>query len=852
MNDSKRKGVFGADLLGPLIFTGATIIGVSVMIALLKGLPGENARGLGALARAVMLAVGPMPALFFAIGTAVLGGRVFLRGDFERLSRDFSGVLGTSAGLAILLGALSDTAGGGLGASTGGWLSTHLTFVVGGIVGLACFLAPIWLTWIRESDWAGIKSRQEDRLSMAVSHGVGGSTETGGFERGDGVSAEEAMALLPDTEKIEAAEAAAASISKPEVEEALSGGIPDWVHKNESSNPYPEDPRLVGEIPVGAQPLTDDSDAAAASPQSQTDDPSEGSSVQRWTPARGEEAIDAPDGDLADVLAGEQGLVGSSLGDELESTDEASKPAALSTPQASVAEAKPIEVLNFDAQAPRPSWETPTAKVEGSEESGATADPAEQIAESQAKAGLWKPASARQSEEVASTEAWEDPAEVEGTPEVLASAAADPADDWKAELAKPTETEALAGDTDEEEYEYVEEGEESDAEGLVAEGEDDEEYEYVEVEDGEEDDEAAAEAEEGEELAADGEDEEEYEYVEVEGDEEDDEAAAEGDEGEELEVAEGEEEETEELAADGEDEEEYEYVEVEEGEEGEEQAADGEEEDDEEYEYVEVEVDEDGNEIAAEGEDDEEYEYVEVDENGEEIAADGEDDEEYEYVEVEDGEELAAEGEEEEAEEELAAAAEEPESEEPLAAAETETADPVDPAAEAEEELEASDKGIEEPDLVEEPVAQAAEEPEAPIEEPEPQSDGVQGTSAEEGSEASDAATEALEDPNGETQMDLFADPGDSAETEPVVVIEPQAAPTIDASKEALRAANLILDESRVAVSLLQRNFGMDFKQSCAILDELQELGFIGPYIDGKQRDILMGREEWLSAVGTE
>jgi DNA segregation ATPase FtsK/SpoIIIE-like protein len=110
-------------------------------------------------------------------------------------------------------------------------------------------------------------------------------------------------------------------------------------------------------------------------------------------------------------------------------------------------------------------------------------------------------------------------------------------------------------------------------------------------------------------------------------------------------------------------------------------------------------------------------------------------------------------------------------------------------------------------------------------------------------------------------QMDLFADPEDAADAaeaaaavrgaEPVVVLEPQAPPAGLASENARRAAEVILAESRVAVSLLQRKFGMDFKESCAVLDELQDLGFIGPYIDGKQRDILMGREEWLSAVGT-
>ena len=50
MSNTKRKGVSGADLLGPTIFTAASVVGVSVLIAFWRGVPGEGATGVGAIA----------------------------------------------------------------------------------------------------------------------------------------------------------------------------------------------------------------------------------------------------------------------------------------------------------------------------------------------------------------------------------------------------------------------------------------------------------------------------------------------------------------------------------------------------------------------------------------------------------------------------------------------------------------------------------------------------------------------------------------------------------------------------------------------------------------------------------
>ena len=64
-----------------------------------------------------------------------------------------------------------------------------------------------------------------------------------------------------------------------------------------------------------------------------------------------------------------------------------------------------------------------------------------------------------------------------------------------------------------------------------------------------------------------------------------------------------------------------------------------------------------------------------------------------------------------------------------------------------------------------------------------------------------------------------------------------------------MQAADLFLERDRVAVSLLQRQFNLDFEGCCGILDELQEMGLIGPYLGGNRRDILLTREQWLDHV---
>jgi len=59
----------------------------------------------------------------------------------------------------------------------------------------------------------------------------------------------------------------------------------------------------------------------------------------------------------------------------------------------------------------------------------------------------------------------------------------------------------------------------------------------------------------------------------------------------------------------------------------------------------------------------------------------------------------------------------------------------------------------------------------------------------------------------------------------------------------------LFVERGRVAVSMLQRQYEMDFDDACKVLDDLQEMGLIGPYLGGQRRDILLSREQWLERV---
>ena len=66
-----------------------------------------------------------------------------------------------------------------------------------------------------------------------------------------------------------------------------------------------------------------------------------------------------------------------------------------------------------------------------------------------------------------------------------------------------------------------------------------------------------------------------------------------------------------------------------------------------------------------------------------------------------------------------------------------------------------------------------------------------------------------------------------------------------------IEAGCLFVDRGRVAVSMLQKEYGMDFDAACVVLDDLQELGLIGPYLGGQRRDILLTRDQWMERLAS-
>ena len=100
------------------------------------------------------------------------------------------------------------------------------------------------------------------------------------------------------------------------------------------------------------------------------------------------------------------------------------------------------------------------------------------------------------------------------------------------------------------------------------------------------------------------------------------------------------------------------------------------------------------------------------------------------------------------------------------------------------------------------------------------------------------------------------------ATTEPITELVPQAAAPgksvkhpalLDAERRRIvtEAGCLFVDRGRVAVSMLQREYGMDFDAACVVLDDLQDLGLIGPYLGGHRRDILLTRDQWMERLAS-
>jgi hypothetical protein len=526
MSEPEPKNV-GRDALGIALFGLAIFAAISVVMSLLQ--PVENPGGTTAAVNLFVGAIGAIPGLAISAGLAWVGARMWMMGKTDDALRNLVGVAATTLGLAVLTGAVAPTAGGALGALTGGAVSGFMSPLVGIPFGLVCLLIPVWFVWIRPRDLISWNLGQSEDFEAAP------STET------EGVSAAEAAALLPQSPEL------------PEEQEA-SG---EEVLSEPPISPYPPDVRLQGEVPDGAKLLESKAAATLEAPaRTGADDDvavSERLVQGAWTPSKSPRAdlvepaiVPEPEPSVEAELAAEPEPAAADVVEPLAVQEIAPEPQQESELE-EAAQAQPIEVNT----PPRPSWEqsglfeeepvdaygTPLSVLaaRGAEQDTAVVDPpdlpepdatevslAEIAAESESAT---KPPPAEEAEE---------PIEAEAAAEELEEEEEE--EEYEEEEEEEEEEGELAED---EEYEEGEEEEEEEEEGEHAE---DEEYEEGEEEEEEE------EEEEGEyEEAAEGDAEEEEEEYEEEEEEEDAEEGAEvhAEDDEEYEDEEGEEEEDE-------------------------------------------------------------------------------------------------------------------------------------------------------------------------------------------------------------------------------------------------------------------------------------------------------------------
>ncbi len=65
-----------------------------------------------------------------------------------------------------------------------------------------------------------------------------------------------------------------------------------------------------------------------------------------------------------------------------------------------------------------------------------------------------------------------------------------------------------------------------------------------------------------------------------------------------------------------------------------------------------------------------------------------------------------------------------------------------------------------------------------------------------------------------------------------------------------MQSGEAIIESQRGSVSLLQRKFGIGYGRASRIIDQLESVGLLGPFRDGKAREILLTLEEFRSKFG--
>jgi len=244
---TKRDFQMKSDGLGIALFAFGVFSAVLVFQAMRSEI-GPDPTTLQWVAGFWLASVGALPSLVFNAVLAVLGARLFLGTSPFGLRKHVIAAAFTSAALAILCGAFSDSAGGVFGARLGGTLSSFAGVVVGAGVGALAVIASVWFFWLRRDVLPAEEPMNVRNPELATEAEL----------RDDGVTNAEAEALLPRP----------LSEVRP-IEQVIP------------PSPYPEDVRRRGEIPAGTRPIATTASAAApAAP-----------SVYRWTAPAGVKPI---------------------------------------------------------------------------------------------------------------------------------------------------------------------------------------------------------------------------------------------------------------------------------------------------------------------------------------------------------------------------------------------------------------------------------------------------------------------------------------------------------------------------------------------------------------------------------
>ena len=61
------------------------------------------------------------------------------------------------------------------------------------------------------------------------------------------------------------------------------------------------------------------------------------------------------------------------------------------------------------------------------------------------------------------------------------------------------------------------------------------------------------------------------------------------------------------------------------------------------------------------------------------------------------------------------------------------------------------------------------------------------------------------------------------------------------------QAVEVVLETKSCSVSMLQRRVKLGYSRAARIVDQMEELGIVGPYEGAKPRQVIIDREGWMN-----